>query len=64
VTTSRWNSLTCSAGYAEAGKSVTQWLPLGHKRGLAATLTEDLTVIAASSYPRRFLATPLDEIIA
>ncbi|HXN68896.1 MAG TPA: hypothetical protein VN926_14735, partial [Bradyrhizobium sp.] len=30
---------------------------------MAATLGEDLTVISASACARRFLATPLDEII-
>jgi hypothetical protein len=40
-----------------------KWLPPGHDCVPAATLTEDLTVIAASSCARRFLATPLDEII-
>jgi hypothetical protein len=39
------------------------WLLLRHDCCLTATLSEDLTVIAASSCARRFLATPLDEII-
>jgi hypothetical protein len=54
----------CDTDWAVSRQWPVQWLPPGHKRGFAATLTEDLTVIAASSYPRRFLATPLDEIIA
>jgi hypothetical protein len=39
-------------------------LPLRHDCCVAATLTEHLTVIAATSCVRRFLATPLDEIVA
>jgi hypothetical protein len=39
------------------------WLPPSHDCGPTATLCEDLTVIAASSCARRFLATPLREII-
>jgi hypothetical protein len=38
-------------------------LPRRHNCDFAATLTEDLTVAAATSCARRFLATPLREII-
>src|SRR5258708_4055484 len=40
-----------------------KWLPPRHDCCLAATLTEDLTVIPARSCARRFLATPLHEIV-
>jgi hypothetical protein len=38
-------------------------LPSGHDCCVVATLGEDLTLITGSSCPRRFLATPLHEII-
>jgi hypothetical protein len=38
-------------------------LPPGHDCCVTATLGEDLTLITGSSCPRRFLATPLHEII-
>jgi hypothetical protein len=41
-----------------------QWLPARHDCCFAATVLEHLTVIAAGSCVRRFLATPLYEIIA
>ena len=40
-----------------------KWLPPRHDCCGAATLGEDLTLITGSSCPRRFLATPLHEII-
>ena len=40
-----------------------QWLPLRHDCCVDATVLQDLTVNTASSCPRRFLATPLHEII-
>jgi hypothetical protein len=44
-------------------RAAAKWLPLRHDCCLTATVNEDLTVISASSCARRFLATPLDEII-
>src|ERR1700733_3200819 len=40
-----------------------KWLPPRHDCCPPATPSEDLTVIPASPCARRFLATPLDEII-
>jgi hypothetical protein len=44
-------------------QSVTKWLPLRHVCCLIATVNEDLTLIPTGSCVRRFLATPLHEII-
>jgi hypothetical protein len=49
---------------SQTGRALaSKWLPSGHDCCVAATLSEDLTLIPASSCMRRFLATPLDEII-
>jgi hypothetical protein len=48
----------------QRGIGDSQWLPPGHDCCSVATLSEHLTVILASSCARRFIATPLDEIIA
>jgi hypothetical protein len=57
----------CLRGYRGEGRqrqfAGRQWLPRSHDCGLAATVPEDLTLITAGSCLRRFLATPLHEII-
>jgi hypothetical protein len=49
---------------AAAHWSATKWLLLRHDCCFGATVPEDLTFIQASCGPRRFFATPLDEIIS
>jgi hypothetical protein len=45
-------------------QSAIKWLLSGHDCCSSATVPEDLTFIQASLGPRRFLATPLHEIIS
>jgi hypothetical protein len=57
-------SMLAQAEFATFGRFVGMTMvPQRHDCCLTATPREDLTLIAATSRPRRFLATPLDEII-
>jgi hypothetical protein len=62
----RANSIPSAPQKAQPGslpRKRSKGLPPGHDCCVFATLGEDLTLITGSSHPRRFLATPLHEII-